>query len=508
VYPVSEEDDEAVYTVTVTIAPASSAKEMTAFAFAGVDGRINGGAITVYVPKDTDLTGTPEVTVSQYATYAPAGEQTFTDGVPVTYTVTAQDGTTKDYIVTVSVLPDTNLNKALYVQDANKDGVIAALPTEFALIDDGIPVTGTIEWNTDSIPAQSYAYETIAVNGTFTADDSDVTEDVTSIIEVVPRGLKYFIDSGSMYTSATAAARKPAGSLSWNSVSALVGEDLLNNDSADKTFGDGTWGYTTNVNAASNNDDSMHPVIDENTEWYKVPDYTDKYNYGWFSKGKTNSGADDAVIQYDLTLSAGDYMLTSGTKEYWPSTAKTNTRPYKIEITDADGNVLATTENAIVTPQNQPEGTEVIDTLFFTLPEDGVVSYKMTTERPVSGGSGNASDGDQGHELSWLAVAEQGVYSAVQSTDNAEGLKTATFVENYTPNVIAGSGILAVYDDGGRLVSSSSEVIADIAPFSEDAKGARTVVNEIAADIPAGYTAKVFVWDQNYVPLSEAQTVS
>jgi hypothetical protein len=201
-------------------------------------------------------------------------------------------------------------------------------------------------------------------------------------------------------------------------------------------------------------------------------------------------------------------MLTSGTKEYWPSTAKANTRPYKIEITDAEGNVLATTENAIVTPQNQPEGTEVIDTLFFALPEDGVVSYKMTTTRPVSGGSGNAADGDQGHELSWLAVAEQGVYSTVQSADEAEGLQTTTFVENYTPNAIAGNCILAVYDNKGRLVSAGSELIADITPFSEGAKGAQTVVNDIAADLPAGYTAKVFVWDSNFIPLCGAQTVS
>jgi hypothetical protein len=182
-------------------------------------------------------------------------------------------------------------------------------------------------------------------------------------------------------------------------------------------------------------------------------------------------------------------------------------RPYKIEITDADGNVLATTENAIVTPQGQPEGTEVIDTLFFTLPADGVVSYKMTTMRPVSGGSGNAADGDQGHELSWLAVAEQGVYSTVQSADKAEGLNTATLVENYTPNAITGNGILAVYDDEGRLVDVSSEAFTEIQPFAEDAKGAQAIVNDVA-DVPAGYEAKVFIWDPGFVPLCEAQTVS
>jgi hypothetical protein len=249
----------------------------------------------------------------------------------------------------------------------------------------------------------------------------------------------------------------------------------------------------------------MHPAIDEDAQWYKVPNFTDKYNYGWFSKGKLNSGADDAVIEYDLTLPAGKYMLTSGTREYWPSSSKANTRPYKIEITDSDGNVLASVINAIVTEQGLAEGTMVTDTLFFTLPADGVVYYKMTTQRVVAGGSGNAADGDQGHEVSWLAVAEQGAYATVLLADKAEGLKTTTLVENYTPNTISGSSILAVYD-AGKLSTVSKSAFADLNSYSADGRGVLTIVNN-ADSVPAVYDAKMYIWDEGYLPLCEAQII-
>ena len=88
-----------LYTVTVTVAPVSSAKNMLTF---GPGAVINGAHITWTVPKGTDVTSlAPTYTVSRSATGAPASgtAQDFTK--PVTYTVTAQDGSAQDYTVTV-----------------------------------------------------------------------------------------------------------------------------------------------------------------------------------------------------------------------------------------------------------------------------------------------------------------------------------------------------------------------------------------------------------------------
>lgn len=85
----------------------SSARDITSFVFNGFDpvavGEIDGTDIAVHVPPEADLTNLkPEIEVSEGATVSPAsGEaQDFTE--PVEYTVTAENGLTKVYTVTVT----------------------------------------------------------------------------------------------------------------------------------------------------------------------------------------------------------------------------------------------------------------------------------------------------------------------------------------------------------------------------------------------------------------------
>ncbi|MDH4161175.1 MAG: DUF1566 domain-containing protein [Nitrospirota bacterium] len=109
----------AAYTVTVTVA-LSSAKAITAFSLDGVAGTINETAktISVAMPYGTNVTAVTALV----ATFATTGESVTvgsavqTSGTtandftsPVSYTVTAADGTTATYTVTVTVgkLPDT-----------------------------------------------------------------------------------------------------------------------------------------------------------------------------------------------------------------------------------------------------------------------------------------------------------------------------------------------------------------------------------------------------------------
>jgi trimeric autotransporter adhesin len=112
------------YTVTVTIA-LNTAKNITAFSFRSVDnpgltadviGVINGTTITLTVPYGTDVTGLK-------AMFSTSGRSVLVEGVtqvsgttandftyPVVYRVTADDGSTLDYTVTVNISPSSSKN--------------------------------------------------------------------------------------------------------------------------------------------------------------------------------------------------------------------------------------------------------------------------------------------------------------------------------------------------------------------------------------------------------------
>jgi hypothetical protein len=95
-----------VYTVRVTVTP-SSAKDITEFTLADVDGSINGSVIMVTFPYGTPVTSLIPVIVhsSTKATdpVTPVVAQNFNANIK--YTVTAEDGTKKAYTVVVKFTP-------------------------------------------------------------------------------------------------------------------------------------------------------------------------------------------------------------------------------------------------------------------------------------------------------------------------------------------------------------------------------------------------------------------
>jgi hypothetical protein len=95
------EGGERVYTVTVTRSDAGS-KDITRFRIGDAQGTITGTDIAVTVPFDSDLTALTGVVTHTGVSVSPesGSQQDFSQ--PVTYTVSAQDGTTKTYTVTVS----------------------------------------------------------------------------------------------------------------------------------------------------------------------------------------------------------------------------------------------------------------------------------------------------------------------------------------------------------------------------------------------------------------------
>jgi hypothetical protein len=84
----------------------SSAKAITSFMVDGIAGTIDEGAKTISaeVPNGTDLTAlSPTMVISDKATISPASGASQDFSNPVTYTVTAEDGTSVGYTVTITM---------------------------------------------------------------------------------------------------------------------------------------------------------------------------------------------------------------------------------------------------------------------------------------------------------------------------------------------------------------------------------------------------------------------
>jgi len=93
-----------VYTVTVTKTPASSAKDILMMTFPGsLAATISGTNIGVNVPAATNVTAlAPTFTLSTFAACNPVSGSSRDFTLPQTYVVTAQNGTTQPYTVTVT----------------------------------------------------------------------------------------------------------------------------------------------------------------------------------------------------------------------------------------------------------------------------------------------------------------------------------------------------------------------------------------------------------------------
>ena len=197
------------YTVTVTVAP-SDAKDITSFVFTAalngalssdVTGTVGATAVALTVPFGTDVTAlVPTIAITGVAV-DPGNElaQDFTNAV--TYTVTADDGTTKDYTVTVTVAASDTKDITSFDFLAAENGEISSDVT--GTVGD-TTVTLTVPFGTDvtalnptivitgaSVSPASLADQdfTIPVVYTVTADDG-TTKDYTVTVTVAPSDAK------------------------------------------------------------------------------------------------------------------------------------------------------------------------------------------------------------------------------------------------------------------------------------------------------------------------------
>ncbi|QAT42761.1 S-layer homology domain-containing protein [Aminipila luticellarii] len=134
-------------TLTITVTwpvTASNACDITGFSFASptVTGTITGTNIAVIVPYGTTVTNlVPTIAVSAKSTISPISGigKDFTD--PVIYTVTAEDGTKKEYTVTVTVAADPDIATVNNAKNAAESATYADMDQAAEMSEDIIKDT-------------------------------------------------------------------------------------------------------------------------------------------------------------------------------------------------------------------------------------------------------------------------------------------------------------------------------------------------------------------------------
>ncbi|MGB8328198.1 MAG: hypothetical protein WCE48_11545 [Steroidobacteraceae bacterium] len=198
------------YTVTVTVAP-NSAKEISAFTMLGVDATVGASAIALTVPYGTSVTAlSPSITITGASVYPASGApQDFSR--PVIYMVTAADGSTQTYTVTVSVA----LNSA---KDITRFSILG---TDAALSGDSVALT--VPYRTDP----SALTPTLAITGASVSPASGVPQNFTSPVTYTVTAAN---GSTKAYTVTVSVALNPAKDITAFSIlgiAATVGANTV-----------------------------------------------------------------------------------------------------------------------------------------------------------------------------------------------------------------------------------------------------------------------------------------
>ena len=101
----SEDGSKRTYTVTITRTPVATGRQILSFTYGAVAGTIDqvNGTISLELPAGTSTSFAPTIRVSDFATVTPASGEAQDFSKPVKYKVTAQNGSTNTYTVTVTV---------------------------------------------------------------------------------------------------------------------------------------------------------------------------------------------------------------------------------------------------------------------------------------------------------------------------------------------------------------------------------------------------------------------
>jgi hypothetical protein len=148
--------------------------------------------------------------------------------------------------------------------------------------ENGLPVDkdAAVVWDTQNVIPTVLS----TISGTLVGINREVNAKLLSI----PDGLKYYIDSGST-----------SGSDLYDIINATV--TLKNNDTCDKAYSAGSWGYTSILAGTG----VTNPDIGS-----KNPTSRDSFESGFWAYGNKK-------IEYVVPLEAGSYELLAGFQEWW-----------------------------------------------------------------------------------------------------------------------------------------------------------------------------------------------
>ncbi len=312
-------------TYTVAIAMASSpAKQLTAFEFTSTlnglssdaVGVISGTAIAVTVPYATDpsaLVATFTTTGASVAVGATAQASGITPNdftSPVVYTVTAADGTTKSFTVTVTVA--LNPAKAMTAfAFAASENTAASLSSDVTATITGTAITATVPYGTDAsqlVATFSTTGASVAVGAV--AQQSDVSsDDFTQPVSYVVTAAD---GTTQTYTVSIAIALSPAKDItSFTFTSALNGTAGVSQDAIGTISGTTVQVYVpcgTDVTAlvATFVTDGASVAVGAVTQQSAVTanDFTNAVDY-------VVTAADGTTQTYTATVTLGCYATAS-----------------------------------------------------------------------------------------------------------------------------------------------------------------------------------------------------
>jgi len=310
-YTVTAEDNTTqTYTVTVTVA-ANSAKDITSFNFAGltpnVTGVISGTDITLNVPYGTDVIALVPTIVITGASVNPASgvAQDFTN--PVTYTVTATDASTQDYIVTVTIAAPSSAKAITSFVIGSSTGTIdetahtVAVTVPFGTVVTALAPTIVVSDKATVDPASGAAKDfTAPVTYIVTAEDNTTQAYIVTVIVATPSNVATV--TSAIYT--VSALEDGAGTITNVpfGTSKATFEAALAKGQADQTWND--TGITD-------------PVVTGNTLVVTAQDGTTTATYTVTVNAEPSH---DATLS-NLTISSGTLSpaFSSDTKDYTDS---------------------------------------------------------------------------------------------------------------------------------------------------------------------------------------------
>ena len=235
-----------VYSVTVNVTPASTAKDMLTFGLPGHLADIDGTNITWRLPVGTAVTNlAPTYTVSPFASGAPGTGSTHNFTNPVTYTVTAQNGSTNVYTVTVMLVAPSgiihvNIDTVIQPGLVGPAGGLGQRWNTFDetggsfLLDSGGLMT-TVGFTSTASSQDSWGSPTLTML-TMGAYNSSATDPYDLVITNLPTGKNYDLYIASYYPD----EQGSSGTFTTSNTTITVGAQTNDNHVVDGTGGNST----------------------------------------------------------------------------------------------------------------------------------------------------------------------------------------------------------------------------------------------------------------------------